>query len=135
MGFINIVQWNLVWNLLSQRCNWLSFAIYSAQSVESRNLGQVHNSLIAGHLGRKKTLGKLLQRFYWFNVREDVHMWLVRCDVCASVKPPRRIPRAPLGKMQVGATLDRFSTDFLGPLPLTPRGNHYILLASDHFTK
>lgn len=103
--------------------------------LKNEILGQVHNSLISGHLGRKKTLEKLLQRFYWFNVREDVHMWILKCDICASIKAPCRTPRAPLGKMQVGAPLDRISTDFLGPLPLTPRGNRFILLATDHFTK
>ena len=37
--------------------------------------------------------------------------------------------------MQVGAPLDRLSTDLMGPLPLTPRGNRYILIATDHFSK
>ena len=37
--------------------------------------------------------------------------------------------------MQVGAPLDRISTDFLGHFPFTPRGKTYILLATDHFTK
>ena len=36
--------------------------------------------------------------------------------------------------MTVGAPLDRLSTDILGPLPETPRGNRYILTATDHFT-
>ena len=31
--------------------------------------------------------------------------------------------------------MDRLATDILGPLPLTPRGNWYILLVTDHFTK
>ena len=31
--------------------------------------------------------------------------------------------------------MDRLATDVLGPLPLTPRGNRYILLVTDHFTK
>ena len=98
-------------------------------------LQQMHNSVLSGHLGWKKTLEKLLQRFYWFNVRDDVHMWLLKCDTCAAIKSPHQNPKAPLGKMQVGAPLDRISTDFLGPLPLTPRNNRYILLATDHFTK
>ena len=37
--------------------------------------------------------------------------------------------------MPVGAPMDRLVTDILGPLPLTPRGNCYILLVTDHFTK
>ena len=31
--------------------------------------------------------------------------------------------------------MDRLATDILGPLPLTPRGNRYILVVSDYFTK
>ena len=98
-------------------------------------LSQKHNSLMSGPLRRKKTLGKLLQGFFWFNVREDVHLWIVKCDICVSIRPPVYKPRAPLGKMQIGAFLDRISTDCLGPLPLTSLGNWYILLATDHFTK
>ena len=105
------------------------------KSLQNDVLYQMHNTLISGHLGRKKTLEKLLQRFYWFNVREDVNMWLLKCDTCASIKSPYKKPRAPLGTMLVGAPLDRLATDFLGPLPLTPRNNRYILLVTDHFTK
>lgn len=36
--------------------------------------------------------------------------------------------------MTVGSSLERLSTDILGPLPETPRGNKYILTATDHFT-
>ena len=59
----------------------------------------------------------------------------MRCDICAANKRPHKTPRAPLGKMQVGAPFDRLSTDYLGPLPPTPRGNRYILLATCAFTK
>ena len=62
-------------------------------------------------------------------------MWLLKCDICASTKSPYRAPRAPMGRMQVGEPLDRLSVDFLGPLPVTPRNNRYILLATDHFSK
>ena len=105
------------------------------KSIRSEILAQMHNSVISGHFGRKKTIEKLLQRFYWYNVREDVHMWLLKCDICASTKSPYRAPRAPMGRMQVGEPLDRLSVDFLGPLPVTPRNNRYILLATDHFSK
>ena len=103
--------------------------------LKDKILYQVHNTVISGQLGRKKTLEKLLQRFFWYGVRDDVNIWLMRCDICAANKRPHKTPRAPLGKMQVGAPFDRLSTDYLGPLPLTPRGNRYILLATCAFTK
>jgi hypothetical protein len=34
-----------------------------------------------------------------------------------------------------GAPWDRLATDILGPLPVTPRGNIYILTVTDYFTK
>lgn len=35
-------------------------------------LHQMHNSIISGHLGKRKTTEKLLQRFYWYELRDDV---------------------------------------------------------------
>jgi hypothetical protein len=37
--------------------------------------------------------------------------------------------------MPTGAPWDRLATDILGPLPVTPRGNRYILGVTDYFTK
>jgi hypothetical protein len=37
--------------------------------------------------------------------------------------------------MPVGGPLDRLSTDILGSLPETEKGNRYILVVNDHFTK
>ena len=56
-------------------------------------------------------------------------------DQCASDKTPHKRPKAPLGSLGVGATLATLSTDVLGPLPVTPRSNRYILVVTDHFTK
>lgn len=67
-------------------------------------------------------------------MRDDVYTWILRCDIYITTKRPNRTPRAPLGKMQVGAPFDRLSTDYLGllQLQLTFR---YILVATAAFTK
>ena len=98
-------------------------------------LYQMHNGVLSGHLGRKKTREKVLQRYYWYKAREDVNLWIANCDNCGANKPPPFKPRAPLGSMPVGAPLDRLSTDLIGALPRTPRGNRYILVVTDQFTK
>ena len=77
----------------------------------------------------------MLQRYYWYKAREDVNLWIANCDNCGANKPPPFKPRAPLGSMPVGAPLDRLSTDLIGALPRTPRGNRYILVVTDQFTK
>ena len=42
---------------------------------------------------------------------------------------------APFGSLGVGAVLASLSTDFVDPVPITPRKNTYILVVTDHFTK
>ena len=105
------------------------------RSMHSEILQQVHNSLLGGHLGQKKTREKVLQRFYWSGVCEDCNIWVAKCDECAKVKHPPRRPRVPLGEMHVGAPLDRLATDILGPFPESAKGNKYILAVTDYFTK
>ena len=98
-------------------------------------LYQMHNSLLSGHMGIKKTKEKILQRFYWFNLKEDVKMYIKQCDICAKNKRPVKTPKAPMGSLKTGEPWDILATDYIGPLPITPRGNRYILVLTDHFTK
>lgn len=74
-------------------------------------------------------------RFYWFEMREDIRIWISKCEICASIKLPQKTSKAPLGSMPTGAPWDLLATDILGPLPVTPRGNRYILGVTDYFTK
>ena len=63
-----------------------------------------------------------------------MEQWQRQCDECAQVKPgPRH--RANMTSMTVGSPMDRVAMDILGELPETPRGNKYILVLSDYFTK
>lgn len=96
---------------------------------------QMHNSLLSGHMGTKKTKEKLLQRFYWFNLKEEVNLFIKQCDICARNKRPLKTPKAPIGSLKAGEPWDILATDYVGPLPITPRGNRYILVLTDHFTK
>ena len=105
------------------------------QKLRVEILNQMHDNILSGHLGQKKTREKLLQRFYWFEVREDVNCWVSKCEVCGITKKPSRKVKAPMGIMTVGAPWDRLSTDIVGPFPVTPRGNKYILVVTDHFSK
>jgi hypothetical protein len=95
----------------------------------------VHNSKLSGHFGRKKTLQRIRREFYWFEMREDVEIWMQRCDVCAQSKVTNTKPKAPLGSIPVGSPLDCATTVIVGPLPRTPRGNNNIITVMDCFTK
>ena len=98
-------------------------------------LFQMHNSILSGHLGCKKTKEKTLQRFYWYALKEDIYLHIKKCDVCAVNKKTLKTPRAPMGSLAAGAPGDCIATDYLGPFPVTDMGNRYILLLTDHFSK
>ena len=104
-------------------------------SMKKEVLFQMHNSLVSGHLGCKKTKEKILQRFYWYSLKDEVVLHIQKCDTCTADKRPPKVPRAPMGSLRVGAPGDCIATDYLGPLPITDRGHRYILLFTDHFTK
>ena len=96
----------------------------------------MHNSILSGgHLGKKKTREKTLQRYYWFGIRDSVDKWVTLCETCGANKPPTASPKAPLGTMTTGGPLDRLATDILGLFPETKRNNRYLLVCTDVFTK
>ena len=95
----------------------------------------MHSALISGHVGVKRTKEKISKSYYWFNLNEDVKSYIRKCDICAADKPPPKTPRAPMGHLVSGAPWDTLALDYLGPLPCTARGNKYILVITDHFTK
>ena len=95
----------------------------------------MHDSRLSGHLGCKKTKAIILQRFYWYSLKDETALYIQKCDTCAADKNPVKVPRAPMGNLQVGAPGDLFTTDYLGPFPVTDRGHRCILLFTDHFKK
>ena len=94
-----------------------------------------HSSLLSGHFGCKKTLEKIRREFYWYELKEDVNLFVLKCDHCAQNKFPNKKPKAPMGSTSVGAPLDRLAIDIVGPLPRTAQNNRYFLTVTDHFTK
>lgn len=67
-------------------------------------------------------------------MKEDINIHTVRCKECQKNKRPTVSPKGKLGSMLVGAPMDRLSIDIIGPLPMTPSKNRYILTVTDHFT-
>jgi len=98
-------------------------------------LSRMHDSVTSGHLGVKRTRARLALGYYWFNIKADVRVYVASCSVCDADKKPQKPPRAPMGHVRSGAPWDVLAIDFTGPFPVTPRGNRYILVVTDVFSK
>lgn len=98
-------------------------------------LESVHGAAGSGHFGVTKTLRRLRQAFYWGQHKRDVEDFCRRCDTCTARKGPPGRSHALLQQFPVGSPMERVGVDVVGPLPLTDRGNKYVLTAMDYFTK
>ena len=58
-------------------------------------LNYSHDIKASGHLGIKKTPGRIRKRFYWPGKHKDVQIYVYGCEICAKRKSPRRIKWAP----------------------------------------
>ena len=98
-------------------------------------LRYAHDVKTAAHLGIRKTLSKVRPRFYWPGLQNDVKVYVGGCEQCSRKKNPNPTKVAPMEIVRSGFPMERIAFDILGPLPVTERGNKYILVISDYFTK
>jgi transposase InsO family protein len=93
-----------------------------------------HDIPTAGHLGVDKMLDRIRNDFFWPAITQDVKNYCAKCIICAARKPSKPA-HAPLGETAVGAMMEKVAMDILGPLPTTDKGNRYVLVIADVFTK
>ena len=95
---------------------------------------QFHDSLFAGYLGVTRTIFRLLDRVYWPGLRRDVRTYIASCTICLARKSP--CPRRPpMGHVEVGHRWERVAMDLLDMSVTTARGNRYVLVMVDCFSR
>ena len=94
-----------------------------------------HNALYAAHFGINKTLEKVKGSFHWYKMNEDIKFHVKSCSVCNRNKGLHKKPKAALQAYITGYPMDRVALDIIGPLPKTRRGNRFILVIGDQFTR
>ena len=100
-------------------------------------LKMAHESIMAGHLGTRKTTDRVLTEFYWHGVCGDVSRHCRSCDVCQRTVPKGKVGRVPLGKMPlIDTPFKRVAVDIVGPIePRSSRNKRYILTMIDYATR
>eukprot|EP00731_Ephydatia_muelleri_P006652 Em0003g900a len=94
-----------------------------------------HEIPLSGHLDKKKTLQRVLQRFYWPSVCRDVANWCLSCAACQKTAQKRHRP-APLVPLPIiEEPFARIAMDIVGPLPRSRSGNKFILVVCDYATR
>ena len=52
------------------------------EGMKEEILNAYHNNIMVGHLGRKKTVKRIAQRYYWPGMRKDIYEWINTCMDC-----------------------------------------------------
>ena len=96
-------------------------------------LYNLHSDPLAGHFALEETYRRIKIRYYWPQMYDDVRRYVQTCDECQRRGKNKRTE--PLHPIKVGQPFDRVGMDIVGPLPMTERGNKYIVVATDYLTK
>ena len=106
----------------------------STEEVSEAIIRLAHDIPFTGHLGQEKMARRILQRFYWPTLFQDVRRYCEMCKECQL--HGGRGGRAPLIPLPIiGEPFKRIAMDIIGPLPRTRRGNRFILVLSDYATR
>ena len=131
-----IVQEGILWRLYAQPREDLSWKqLVVPQKFRPDKLKSLHEGVTSGHLGQEKTLSKLKERFYWPGHYNDVRDWCQTCVACFKRKSPPTSRRAPMQTITAGYPTQVMAVDLLGPLPESEKGNSYVMVVGDYYTR
>jgi hypothetical protein len=104
-------------------------------ALRHKVLREAHDSIFAGHLRVPQTFARVAAVYWWPKMRTVVRQWVQSCRDCGTRKarPKEIIP--PLRSLGLGFVGDRWVLDVAGPLPVTGRGNRYVIAAGEYATR
>ncbi|KAE8903833.1 hypothetical protein PF005_g10038 [Phytophthora fragariae] len=101
-------------------------------------LHHCHTDVLAAHVGVTKTMDKVRKHAFWHGWKRDVAEYVRECSTCGSGKGYRPWRNGLMQRMPIHELSGPFSllvVDAVGPLVATPRGNKFILVFADYFTR
>ncbi|GJX58858.1 reverse transcriptase domain-containing protein [Tanacetum coccineum] len=94
-----------------------------------------HSGPTEGHYSANYTAKKVFDSgFYWPTIYKDAYDLVTQCDTCQRQGKISQCDEMPQNSIQVCEIFDIWGIDFMGSFP-SSRGNKYILVAVDYFSK
>ncbi|KHJ89073.1 integrase core domain protein, partial [Oesophagostomum dentatum] len=106
--------------------------------VKDTLVKQVHESRFGiAHLGIKKTRAAVAKIAIWNNMSKDISDLVKLCPTCQRRKDPSAYrANEPLDRFETPSRpFQRTHSDIVGPLPLTLKGNKFVIVFVDAFSK
>lgn len=99
-------------------------------------LEKYHNDVSGSHFGLSKTMHRITEFYYWPKLKQSVSEHVKSCKVCAAHKANNRCRPGLMGQeKKISFPFQLISMDLMGPLPRSVRGNKYLFVVTDWFSK
>lgn len=98
-------------------------------------LKRYHNEPTAGHLGIAKTIARIAEEYYWPGMFRDIAKYVRSCENCQRHKALQDRPAGKLHATEVKRPWQQVSVDLIDPLPRSKKGNTWLLVMQNRFSK
>ncbi|XP_067145203.1 uncharacterized protein [Centruroides vittatus] len=126
--------------ILYRRDSWFGRPIKQVVVPQERRaevLSLAHKTPWGGHLGSRKTAGRIREVFYWPGMAADIRRYCQSCHRCQIRAPARILDRTPITPLTRPSTpFQVVNIDMIGPIePPSSRGHRYALCMIDLCTR
>ena len=101
-------------------------------ALRTTTIWQAHSM---AHSGMSRTLSRIQLAWYWPGMTAEVRRVVQSCEVCQAAKSGGTQSASGRKRLYAGRPWQRVAVDLVGPMPETIRGNKWILVLTDHFTR
>jgi hypothetical protein len=110
------------------------------KSMVPRILQEMHDAPFSGHLSTAKTYARVLERYYWKGMYDDIKNYCESCVVCSRRKVPHRQGNIPMLSPQVDllteyGPMECVALDIIGPITMANDKTTVILTMVDLYTR
>lgn len=111
------------------------FKVYLPDALVPAVFGFYHESELGGHLGKYKTFHKINEVFFRPGLSKDIAARVAHCSICKMSKPAQFRHYGLLASDVASVPMQKIYIDYMGKLPRTRRGNAFVLVVVDAFSK
>lgn len=125
-----------VYKYVSTSKNGFVWKLVVPDTLRMQVINEAHNPPTAAHGGMNKTLNRIKLRYFWPSMTKDTKNYVRTCEICQTTKYPNITLRHEMGAMKDPVKpWEMVSVDLMGPLPRSSKGNIFLLVITDVFTK